>query len=58
MDKHEPAEIIKEYQDKYGKTYGYRRGHILLERDGIHKNPKPVLGVVQKVQIAICVPSK
>ncbi|MBQ9794847.1 MAG: IS3 family transposase, partial [Clostridia bacterium] len=37
------AEKIKECQDKCGKTYGYRRVHIWLERNGIHKNPKTVL---------------
>lgn len=47
----ELAEKIKEYQDKCGKTYGYRRVHILLERDGIHKNPKTVLGVMQKYNL-------
>ena len=45
------AEKIKECQDKYGKTYGYRRVHIWLERNGIHKNPKTVLSVMQKYNL-------
>lgn len=32
------AEKIREYQDKRGKTYGYRRVHIWLERQGINYN--------------------
>ena len=31
------AEKIKECQDKCGKTYGYRRVHIWLERNGIYR---------------------
>ena len=42
------AEKIRECQEKCGKTYGYRRVHIWLERNGIHRNPKTVLGVMQK----------
>ena len=42
------AEKIRECQDKYGKTYGYRRVHIWLERQGIYRNPKTVLRVMQK----------
>ena len=45
------AEKIKECQDKCGKTYGYRRVHIWLERNGIHKNPKTVLRVMQKYNL-------
>ena len=47
----ELAEKISECQDKYGKTYGYRRVHIWLERNGIHKNPKTVLKVMQKYNL-------
>ena len=47
----ELAEKIRECQDKYGKTYGYRRVHIWLERNGIHKNPKTVLRVMQKYNL-------
>ena len=42
------AEMIKECQDKCGKTYGYRRVHIWLERQGVYRNPKTVLRVMQK----------
>ena len=42
------AERIKECQDECGKTYGYRRVHIWLERNGIFCNPKTVLRVMQK----------
>ena len=42
------AEKIRECQEKCGKTYGYRRVHIWLERNGIHRNPKTVLRVMQK----------
>ena len=45
------AEKIEECQDKCGKTYGYRRVHIWLERNGIHKNPKTVLRVMQKYNL-------
>ena len=42
------AEKIRECQEKCGKTYGYRRVQIWLERNGIHRNPKTVLRVMQK----------
>lgn len=45
------AEKIKECQEKYGKTYGYRRVHIWLERQGIHHNPKTILRVMQKYDL-------
>ena len=32
------AEKIKECQDKCGRTYGYRRVHIWLEKNGIYRN--------------------
>lgn len=41
------AKKIIECQDKCGKTYGYRRVHIWLERNGIHHNPKTILRVMQ-----------
>ena len=34
------AEKVKECQEECGKTYGYRRVHLWLERNGIHHNPK------------------
>ena len=45
------AEKIKECQDKCGKTYGYRRVYIWLERQGIHHNPKTILRVMQKYNL-------
>ena len=45
------AEKIKECQDKCGKTYGYRRVHIWLEKQGLHYNPKTVLRVMQKYNL-------
>ena len=45
------AEKIKECQDKCGKTYGYRRVHIWLERQGIYRNPKTILRVMQKYNL-------
>lgn len=45
------AEKIKECQDKCGKTYGYRRVHIWLERQGIHRNPKTILKTMQKYSL-------
>ena len=45
------AEKIRECQDRCGKTYGYRRVHIWLERNGIHHNPKTILRVMQKYSL-------
>lgn len=45
------AEKIQECQDSCGKTYGYRRVHIWLERNGIYRNPKTVLRVMQKYNL-------
>ena len=45
------AEKIRECQTKCGKTYGYRRVHIWLERNGIHHNPKTILRVMQKYNL-------
>ena len=45
------AEKIKECQQKNGKTYGYRRVHIWLERQGIHHTPKTVLRIMQKYNL-------
>ncbi len=45
------AEKIRECQDNCGKTYGYRRVHIWLERNGIHHNPKTILRVMQKYNL-------
>ena len=45
------AEKIRECQEHSHSTYGYRRVHIWLERQGIHKNPKTVLRVMQKYNL-------
>ena len=45
------AEKIRECQEECGKTYGYRRVHLWLERNGIHHNPKTVLRVMQKYNL-------
>ena len=45
------AEKVKECQERCGKTYGYRRVHIWLERQGIHHNPKTILRVMQKYNL-------
>lgn len=42
------AERIIECQEKCGKTYGYRRVHLWLLRNGIYRNPKTILHVMQK----------
>ncbi|MCL2108519.1 MAG: IS3 family transposase [Oscillospiraceae bacterium] len=42
------AEKIAECQRLTNKTYGYRRVHIWLERQGVHRNPKTVLRVMNK----------
>ncbi len=45
------AEKIQACQDRCGKTYGYRRVHIWLERNGIHHNPKTILRAMQKYNL-------
>lgn len=45
------AEKIRECQEECGKTYGYRRVHLWLERKNIHHNPKTVLRVMQKYNL-------
>jgi len=45
------AEKIQECQEKCDKTYGYRRVHIWLERQGIHHNPKTILRIMQKYNL-------
>lgn len=42
------ADRIAECQDRVRRTYGYRRVHIWLMKQGIHRNPKTVLRVMQK----------
>lgn len=45
------AEKIRECQEKCGETYGYRRVHIWLERQGKFYNPKTILRVMQKYNL-------
>ena len=45
------AEKIRECQEECGRTYGYRRVHIWLEREGIYRNPKTVLRIMQKYSL-------
>ncbi len=45
------AEKIRECQQHCHSTYGYRRVHIWLERQGIHKDPKTILRVMQKYNL-------
>ena len=45
------AEKIKECQEETYRTYGYRRVHIWLERQGIQRNPKTILRVMQKYNL-------
>ncbi len=45
------AEKIRDCQEHSHSTYGYRRVHIWLERQGIYKNPKTVLRVMQKYNL-------
>lgn len=42
------AEKIGQCQSRVGKTYGYRRVHIWLRKQGICRNPKTILRVMQK----------
>ena len=45
------AEKIRECQEHSHNTYGYRRVQIWLKRQGIHRNPKTVLRVMQKYNL-------
>ena len=45
------AEKIKECQGAGKHTYGYRRVHIWLDRNGVHCNPKTVLRVMNKYNL-------
>ena len=44
----ELAEEIRIQQENSIKTYGYRRMWLVLEKKGIHHNPKTVLRVMKK----------
>ena len=43
--------MIKECQKQSHDTYGYRRVHIWLERQGVYRNPKTVLRIMQKYNL-------
>ena len=45
------AEKIKECQLATKQTYGYRRVHIWLEKQGFQHNPKTILRVMQKYNL-------
>ena len=45
------AERIKKYQDRCHQTYGYRRMHLWLESQGIHRDPKTILRIMKKYGI-------
>ena len=52
------VEKIYECQERSHKTYGYRRVQIWLERQGIHKDPKTVLRLMQKYNLLSAVRRK
>ena len=52
------AEKIRECQEESHRTYGYRRVHIWLERQGIYRNPKTSLRVMQKYNLLSVVQQK
>lgn len=52
------AEKIRECQEESHNTYGYRRLHIWLEKQGIYCNPKTVLRVMQKYNLLSVVRKK
>lgn len=45
------AQMIQQCQVQCHSTYGYRRVHIWLERQGIHRNPKTVLRIMRKYNL-------
>ena len=44
-------QMIQQCQEQCRNTYGYRRVHIWLERQGVHKNPKTVLRIMRKYNL-------
>lgn len=48
------AEKIRECQEESHRTYGYRRVHIWLERQGIYRNPKKSTSSYAEKQFVIC----
>ena len=45
------AEQIRACQAEVKQTYGYRRVQIWLDRQGVYRNPKTVLRVMQKYNL-------
>ena len=45
------AEIIAEQQERSFRTYGYRRMWLVLEKQGIHRNPKTILRIMEKYEL-------
>lgn len=52
------AEKIRECQTISNQTYGYRRVHIWLEKQGIYHDPKTILRVMQKYNLVSVVRRK
>ena len=42
------AGLLRKQQEHCFHTYGYRRMHMWLEKQGIHRNPKTVLRIMKK----------
>lgn len=42
------AALLQKQQEQCFQTYGYRRMHLWLERQGVHHNPKTVLRIMKK----------
>ena len=42
------AGLLRKQQEHCFHTYGYRRMHMWLEKQGIHRNPKTILRIMKK----------
>ena len=42
------AGLLRKQQERCFHTYGYRRMHLWLEKQGIHRNPKTILRIMKK----------
>ena len=45
------AKIIAEQRKRSFRTYGYRRMWMVLEKQGIHRNPKTILRIMEKYNL-------
>lgn len=45
------AKIIAEQRARSFRTYGYRRMWMVLEKQGIHRNPKTILRIMEKYNL-------